>query len=88
MIHSFRMPYQLTEKYPDEMGGIRLVPKDWKTAETKIHKDWSISDDYKKIKREFKTNNHYELMSFINMVAWISNTEDHHPQITFSYNKT
>ena len=25
-------------------------------------------------------------MSFINMVAWISNTEDHHPQITFSYN--
>ena len=38
-IHSFRMPYQLTEKYPQEMGGIRLVPKKWKDAETKIHKD-------------------------------------------------
>ena len=24
-IHPFRMPYQLTEKYPQEMGGIRLV---------------------------------------------------------------
>jgi len=26
-------------------------------------------------------------MSLINMVAWISNTEDHHPEITFTYNQ-
>tara|TARA_B100000902_G_scaffold373188_1_gene400898 strand:- start:236 stop:1042 length:807 start_codon:yes stop_codon:yes gene_type:complete len=31
MIHTFRMPYQLTEKYPQEIGGIRLVQKNGKT---------------------------------------------------------
>ena len=44
MIHSFKMPYQLTEKYPNEMGGIRLVPKNWKSAEMKIHKDCPVED--------------------------------------------
>ena len=45
MIHSFKMPYQLTEKFPDDMGGIRLVPKLWQEAETKIHKDCPIEDE-------------------------------------------
>ena len=45
MIHSFRMPYQLEEKYPMAMGGIRLVPKDWKKAEIKIHPACPIEDE-------------------------------------------
>ena len=45
MIHVFRMPYQLTDKYPMAMGGIRLVPKQYKNAETKIHPDCPIEDD-------------------------------------------
>ena len=45
MIHVFRMPYQLTEKYPMAMGGIRLVPKKWKQAETKIHPACPIEDE-------------------------------------------
>ena len=44
MIHVFRMPYQLTEKYPMAMGGIRLVPKKWKDAETKIHPACPVQD--------------------------------------------
>ena len=45
MIHVFKMPYQLQEKYPMAMGGIRLVPKNWRTAETKIHPACPIEDD-------------------------------------------
>jgi hypothetical protein len=45
MIHVFRMPYQLTEKYPMAMGGIRLVPKKWRDAETKIHPACPIEDE-------------------------------------------
>ena len=45
MVHVFRMPYQLTEKYPQEMGGIRLVPKKWRDAEIKIHKDCPVEDE-------------------------------------------
>lgn len=44
MIHSFRMPYQLTERYPHAMGGIRLVPRKWQEAELKIHTDCPIED--------------------------------------------
>ena len=44
-IHSFRMPYQLTEKYPMQIGGIRLVPKKWKTADIKIHPACPIEDE-------------------------------------------
>ena len=45
MIHAFRMPYQLTEKYPMAMGGIRLVPKNWKDAEIKIHPACPVEDE-------------------------------------------
>lgn len=43
-VHSFRMPYQLTEKYPQAMGGIRLVPRNWKSAELKIHPACPVED--------------------------------------------
>lgn len=44
-IHVFKMPYQLKEKYPMAMGGIRLVPKEWKNAKEKIHKACPIEDE-------------------------------------------
>ncbi len=44
-IHVFRMPYQLTEKYPQAMGGIRLVPRNWKTAQVKIHPACPVADE-------------------------------------------
>jgi 4a-hydroxytetrahydrobiopterin dehydratase len=29
--------------------------------------------------------NHYQAMAFVNAVAWISHTENHHPNITVGY---
>jgi hypothetical protein len=43
-VHCFRMPHQLTEKYPHEMGGIRLVPRDWRATDVKIHKVCPVHD--------------------------------------------
>ena len=43
-VHCFRMPYQLTLKYPQQMGGIRLVPDDWRDADIKIHPDCPVED--------------------------------------------
>jgi hypothetical protein len=43
-VHCFRMPHQLTEKYPHAMGGIRLVPRDWLAADVKIHKVCPVQD--------------------------------------------
>ncbi len=43
-VHCFKMPYQLTEKYPEQMGGIRLVPKNWSDADIKIHSECPVED--------------------------------------------
>jgi hypothetical protein len=43
-VHSFRMPYQLTEKYPEQMGGVRLVPRLWHNAPLKIHRNCPVQD--------------------------------------------
>ena len=51
----------------------------------KLHDDWKLSKDNKSIMRSFKLKNHYEVMSLVNMIAWISNTEDHHPKIIYEY---
>ena len=52
----------------------------------KLDKGWSLTDDSKKIYKDFKFKNHYEVMAAINLIAWISHREDHHPEIIFSYN--
>ena len=61
MVHSFRMPYQLNEKYPMAMGGIRLVPKQWKNAPVKIHKDCPIEDENYDV---FYTNRKFDADTF------------------------
>ena len=44
-VHCFKMHYQLKEKYPMAMGGIKLVPTNWKDAELKIHPACPIEDE-------------------------------------------
>lgn len=39
------------------------------------------------IRKTFDFTNYYQAISFVNAVAWVSNQEDHHPELTVSYNK-
>jgi len=61
MTHCFKMPYQLEEKYPEEMGGIRLVPKNWREADLKIHKDCPVEDENYDV---FYTNKKFDSDTF------------------------
>lgn len=36
-IHSFRMKSQLIDRYPQRLGGIRLVPRQWQHRDLRIH---------------------------------------------------
>jgi 4a-hydroxytetrahydrobiopterin dehydratase len=38
------------------------------------------------ISREFNFKNYYETMAFVNAVAWIAHSEDHHPDLAVGYN--
>lgn len=39
------------------------------------------------ISRTYHFKNYYETIAFVNAVAWLSHSEDHHPELTVSYNK-
>jgi 4a-hydroxytetrahydrobiopterin dehydratase len=39
------------------------------------------------IEKTFAFKNYHETISFVNALAWIANTEDHHPELAVSYNR-
>jgi 4a-hydroxytetrahydrobiopterin dehydratase len=44
---------------------------------------WSV--DGASLVREFGFRNYHETMEFVNALAWVSHTEDHHPELVVSY---
>ncbi len=48
---------------------------------------WEATADGKAITKQFSFKNFYETMSFVNAVAHIANTQDHHPDLAVSYNR-
>ena len=51
-----------------------------------LNKQWQVSDDKRMIKRSLSFNNFYETMAFVNALAWIANSENHHPDLEVGYN--
>jgi len=39
------------------------------------------------IHREFRFNDFYQTIAFINAIAWIANRENHHPDLQVGYNR-
>ncbi len=48
---------------------------------------WSLRDDGQALCADFGFKNYYQTMAFLNAVAFIANRENHHPDISFGYNK-
>jgi 4a-hydroxytetrahydrobiopterin dehydratase len=46
---------------------------------------WRIADDGRSLRREYRFANFNECMGFVNAVAWIANTQDHHPDMELGY---
>lgn len=44
---------------------------------------WGIDDG--RLSKTFQFEDHYQTISFVNAVAWVSHREDHHPQMTIGY---
>ena len=45
---------------------------------------WAL--DNGAISKTYTFKNYYQTMAFVNASAWISHREDHHPDLTVSYN--
>jgi 4a-hydroxytetrahydrobiopterin dehydratase len=52
-----------------------------------LHGDWSIADDGKSIARRFEFAGYHRTISFVNAVAWIAESEGHHPDLAVGYGK-
>ncbi|MGI9290768.1 MAG: 4a-hydroxytetrahydrobiopterin dehydratase [Gammaproteobacteria bacterium] len=52
-----------------------------------LHDDWSMTNDGKWIRREFEFTGYGRTMGFVNAVAWVANTEGHHPDLEVGYYK-
>lgn len=39
------------------------------------------------IAKEFRFKNYYQVMAFVNAVAWVSHQEDHHPDLEVGFNR-
>jgi 4a-hydroxytetrahydrobiopterin dehydratase len=46
---------------------------------------WSY--DGKVIAKTWSFKNYYETLAFVNAIAWIVHGEDHHPDLSFGYNR-
>jgi len=46
---------------------------------------WSVSGDV--LSRRFDFGNYYETIAFVNLVAWVANRQDHHPDLEVGYNR-
>jgi 4a-hydroxytetrahydrobiopterin dehydratase len=51
-----------------------------------LNKNWVVSADNRIIKCNLSFNDFYETMAFVNALAWIANSENHHPDLEAGYN--
>ena len=51
-----------------------------------LHSAWQFDEAANALKREFRFKDFYRAMSFVNAIAHIANTEDHHPDLEVGYN--
>jgi 4a-hydroxytetrahydrobiopterin dehydratase len=64
----------------------RLTDDDIKKHLPEISSEWKLAKDGKSISRTFKFKNYYDTMAFVNVVAMVAHQQDHHPDMTVTYN--
>jgi 4a-hydroxytetrahydrobiopterin dehydratase len=73
----------LTQKkcVPCEGGVAPLSREQAREMMKQLGAQWTLAEDAKSIRSEWKFRNFYHTMSFVNAVAHVANAEDHHPDL-------
>lgn len=53
---------------------------------SELAEGWEISPCGKEIRKDFMFKGYYKTIAFVNAMAWMANTEGHHPDIEVGYN--
>ena len=66
-------------------GGVPPLTQDEAKDLLKQLDAWELHD--MRISKNFTFKNYYQVLAFVNAVAWMTHREDHHPDMTVGYNK-
>lgn len=82
------MTSDLSSKHCESCEGIgkALEADQIKHLLSQLDKKWEVSKDQRSLNRRLSFKNFYETMAFVNALAWIANTENHHPDLEVGYN--
>jgi len=69
----------------DRKGENPLNENDAKSLLAELTQSWGLSADKKAIYHDFKFDNFYKTINFVNALAWIANQQDHHPDLEVGY---
>ncbi len=51
-----------------------------------VSDEWRLAQDGKSISRKFGFDNYYKTLAFVNVAAMVAHQQDHHPDMTVTYN--
>ena len=79
----------LTEKRckPCEGGAPPLDPGAVRELMRALDPVWVLADDGKSISRRFEFSGYYRTIAFVNAIAWVAESEGHHPDLVVGYGK-
>ena len=66
-------------------GGVPPLTQDEARALLKQLDSWELKNNI--ISKTFAFKNYYQVLAFVNAVAWMTHREDHHPDMAVGYNK-
>jgi 4a-hydroxytetrahydrobiopterin dehydratase len=66
-------------------GGVPALTQDEAGNLLKQLNGWELKDNV--ISKTFAFKNYYQVMAFVNAVAWMTHREDHHPDMSVGYNQ-
>jgi len=79
-------PYAERRCAPCEGGVQPLGEAEARGALAELDPGWRLDASATHIQREFRFQNFFRVMSFVNAIAHIANSEDHHPDLELGYN--
>jgi 4a-hydroxytetrahydrobiopterin dehydratase len=68
-------------------GGVAPLTQNEAQVLLKKVEGWALNADNTEISRTFAFKNYYHTMAFVNALAYVSHTENHHPDMEVSYNR-
>lgn len=66
-------------------GGVPALTQDEAKNMLQQLDGWELNDNT--ISKTFAFKNYYQVIAFVNAVAWMTHREDHHPDMTVGYNQ-